>query len=72
VGVVGHLRHLAPPPGEWIARHWAKANALAKAGRPTLLAFDELQKIPGWSEIVKKEFDANQRLRPGRPTANEN
>lgn len=56
---------LASPPGEWIARHWAKANALAKAGKPTLLAFDELQKIPGWSEIVKKEFDANQRLKPG-------
>lgn len=56
---------LASPPGEWIARHWAKANELAKAGNPTLLAFDELQKIPGWSEIVKKEFDANQRLRPG-------
>ncbi|HBL18897.1 MAG: hypothetical protein A2X36_14195 [Elusimicrobia bacterium GWA2_69_24] len=57
---------LASPPGEWIARHWAKANALAKAGKSTLLAFDELQKIPGWSEIVKREFDANQRLRPGR------
>lgn len=56
---------LASPPGEWIARHWAKANALAKAGKPTLLAFDELQKIPGWSELVKREFDANQRLRPG-------
>lgn len=56
---------LASPPGEWIARHWAKANVLAKTGRPTLLAFDELQKIPGWSGIVKKEFDANQRLRPG-------
>lgn len=57
---------VASPPGEWIARHWAEANALAKAGKPTLLAFDELQKIPGWSEIVKKEFDANQRLKPGQ------
>lgn len=57
---------LASPPGEWISQHWAKANALAKAGKPTLLAFDELQKIPNWSEIVKKEFDANQRLRPGQ------
>lgn len=56
---------LASPPGEWITRHWAKANALAKAGKPTLLAFDELQKIPGWSEIAKMEFDANQRLKPG-------
>lgn len=56
---------LASPPGEWIARHWARAHALAKAGKPTLLAFDELQKIPGWSEIVKREFDAGRGLRPG-------
>lgn len=55
---------LAAPRAEWIAQHWAKANALAKTGKPVLLAFDELQKIPGWSEIVKREFDANQRLRP--------
>lgn len=55
---------VASPPAVWIARHWAAANALAKTGKPTLLAFDELQKIPGWSEIVKKEFDANQRLKP--------
>src|ERR1035437_1566673 len=48
---------LASPPAEWISQHWAKANALAKAGKPALLAFDELQKIPGWSEIVKREFD---------------
>ncbi|MBI4249299.1 MAG: ATP-binding protein [Elusimicrobia bacterium] len=56
---------LAAPPSDWVARHWGKANALAKAGKPAVLAFDELQKIPGWSEIVKREFDANSRLRPG-------
>lgn len=57
---------LASPPGEWISRHWARANALAKAGKPTLLAFDELQKIPGWSEIAKREFDVNAREKPRR------
>lgn len=51
---------LAAPPREWIADHWRKANDLAKH-KPVVLAFDELQKIPGWSEIVKREFDANQR-----------
>lgn len=56
---------LASPPRDWIADHWKKANALAKTGKPAVLAFDELQKIPGWSEIVKREFDANSRLRPG-------
>jgi predicted AAA+ superfamily ATPase len=57
---------LAPPPQEWIAEHWTKARELAKAGEPILLAFDELQKIPGWSEIVKREFDSDQRLTRGR------
>lgn len=55
---------LASPPGEWISQHWAKANSLAKTGKPTLLVFDELQKIPGWSEIAKREFDANARQKP--------
>lgn len=54
----------ASPPARWIAEHWRKANALARTGRPTILAFDELQKIPDWSEVVKREFDDNQRLRP--------
>ncbi|MCX5796007.1 MAG: ATP-binding protein [Elusimicrobia bacterium] len=57
---------LASPPKAWIAEHWAKANALAKSDKPVVLAFDELQKIPGWSEIVKKEFDANQKSKPAR------
>jgi hypothetical protein len=57
---------LASPPREWIVEHWRKANALAKAGKPVILAFDELQKIPGWSDIVKREFDASRRLRPDR------
>ena len=52
---------LASPPGDWITEHWRKADAAAKSGKPTILAFDELQKIPGWSEIVKREFDAGQR-----------
>lgn len=57
---------VASPPRRWIADHWKKANALASSGKPAVLAFDELQKIPGWSEIVKREFDANQKLKPGK------
>ena len=57
---------LAAPPWEWIAAHWKNARILAKTGQPAILAFDELQKIPGWSEVVKKEFDADQRLKPDR------
>lgn len=56
---------LSPPPRDWISGRWAEANRLARSGKPTLLAFDELQKVPGWSEVVKLEFDRNQRHRPG-------
>ncbi|MBI5624623.1 MAG: ATP-binding protein [Elusimicrobia bacterium] len=57
---------LASPPKEWVVRHWREADALAKTGKPVILALDELQKIPGWSDIVKREFDASQRLQPKR------
>ncbi|MBI4669992.1 MAG: ATP-binding protein [Elusimicrobia bacterium] len=56
----------APPPLAWIQNHWKRARKLAQRGRPALAAFDEIQKIPGWSEIVKKEFDADQKLPPKR------
>ena len=56
---------LAAPPRDWISEQWARANRIAKSGRPVILAFDELQKIPGWSETVKLEFDRNQRRRRG-------
>lgn len=64
--VSGNADALAAPPEQWVVEHWHKANALARSGKPTVLALDELQKIPGWSEIVKREFDANQRLKVGR------
>lgn len=53
---------VASPSRDWISSHWRQAEALVKAGKPVVLAFDELQKIPGWSEVVKREFDAGQRL----------
>ncbi len=42
---------------DWIARQWDRARLLARAGNPVVLAFDELQKIQGWSEVVKKLWD---------------
>ena len=42
---------------DWIARQWDRARLLARAGNPMILAFDELQKIEGWSEVVKKYWD---------------
>jgi len=55
---------LAAPPSEWISRHWDKASALARTGKPVVLAFDELQKIPGWSEIVKTHIDLDNQKPP--------
>ncbi len=57
---------LASPPAVWISEQWNQARALARTGKPALLALDEVQKIPGWSELVKKEFDADQRLKASR------
>lgn len=44
---------------EWIAQQWAAARlANAEAGRRgAVLVLDEIQKIPGWSEAVKRLWD---------------
>jgi predicted AAA+ superfamily ATPase len=49
----------------WISQQWSAARLLlAKAGRSgAVLALDEIQKIPGWSEIVKRHWDEDTRAR---------
>src|SRR5688500_3620342 len=42
-------------PG-WIAQQWEAAR-LALSDRGAVLALDEIQKIPGWSESVKRLWD---------------
>ncbi len=49
-----------PPTAEWIRMQWALARRDAAAG-PALLILDEVQKIAGWSETVKGEWDADRR-----------
>lgn len=50
---------------EWIAQQWEAAR-LAIAGREgAVLVLDEIQKIPAWSETVKRLWDEDSRL--GRP-----
>ncbi|MBI5471659.1 MAG: ATP-binding protein [Ignavibacteriae bacterium] len=42
----------------WIEQHWETARALAsKEANESLLVIDEAQKIPGWSETVKRLWD---------------
>jgi uncharacterized protein len=49
----------------WLAAQWDRARIVAadagKAG--AVLALDEMQKIPGWSETVKRLWDEDSRAR---------
>lgn len=51
-----------PPGPEWIETHWARARALAKdSGTAAVLVLDEIQKVRGWSEQVKRLWDEDRR-----------
>ncbi len=49
----------------WIAEQWERARLVARDSGPegAVLAMDEIQKIPGWSEIVKRLWDEDTRTR---------
>lgn len=52
------------PSYEWISEHWQKARSLSRSKGPeTLLVLDEAQKIPHWSEAIKKLFDEDKNLK---------
>ena len=44
----------------WLVRRWERARDEAGAGRGHVLALDEIQKIPRWSEVVKGLWDADR------------
>lgn len=46
---------------EWISDCWAQARLMVKAQglSELVLVIDEIQKLVGWSETVKKEWDAD-------------
>lgn len=49
-----------PPGPEWIEAQWAAAGRLARerGGGPVWLILDEIQKVRGWSEEVKRLWDS--------------
>ena len=51
---------VAPPNRDWIELNWRIAAAM---GTGALLIIDEVQKIPGWSNTVKRLFDAGRSKR---------
>lgn len=53
-----------PPGPEWIESHWSVARSLpARVEAPTILVLDEIQKVQGWSEVVKRLWDESVRAR---------
>ena len=52
---------------DWIAQQWEAARVEAggggAAGRHPVLVLDEVQKIPGWSEAIKRLWDEDTRAR---------
>jgi predicted AAA+ superfamily ATPase len=48
---------------EWIEQQWEAARLLAREAdkRGALLVLDEVQKVPGWSEVVKRLWDEDTR-----------
>jgi len=54
-----------PPEPEWVRSHWDRAEAEAKRTRDEtrepLLILDEVQKVKGWSEVVKALWDKSYR-----------
>ena len=47
---------------QWLIQEWARARARIETGEGVpVLALDEIQKIPNWSEIVKGLWDADRR-----------
>jgi predicted AAA+ superfamily ATPase len=51
-----------PHPPEWIETQWRVARSKAKQGASrVLLILDEIQKVSGWSEVVKRLWDEEVR-----------
>lgn len=51
------------PTAEWLVRQWMQARTKAKLqpdGECYVLAIDEIQKIPRWSEVVKGLWDTDR------------
>jgi Predicted ATPase (AAA+ superfamily) len=41
----------------WLRQQWEMGRALSKSNKGHILVFDEVQKVPRWSEIVKSLWD---------------
>ncbi|HEY9054836.1 MAG TPA: ATP-binding protein [Rectinemataceae bacterium] len=46
---------------EWISQQWEAARLESRGSNGAILALDEIQKIPGWAETVKRLWDEDTR-----------
>jgi predicted AAA+ superfamily ATPase len=66
---IRHVNASADEPGlrgaAWLEQQWERGRlAAADAGKAgAVLVLDEVQKIPGWSETVKRLWDEDSRAR---------
>ncbi|MBU1016927.1 MAG: ATP-binding protein [Patescibacteria group bacterium] len=51
------------PPLLWLEKIWNQARDIPQTKEDTLLVVDEVQKIPHWSEMVKKLVDEDKRTK---------
>ena len=55
-----------PPGAEWVESQWRLARVKEAACQgPVLLVLDEIQKVAGWSEVVKRLWN-EEKARKGR------
>jgi predicted AAA+ superfamily ATPase len=55
-----------PPGAEWVENQWRLARVKEAANQgPILLVLDEIQKVVGWSEVIKRLWD-EEKARKGR------
>lgn len=66
--IFGSADEPLPPGPEWVETQWQRARRAADLdpAQPVLLILDEIQKVRGWQEVVKRLWDEDQRERPGR------
>ena len=50
-----------PHPAEWIETQWRVAQSKSVGRSRVLLILDEIRKVPGWSEVVKRLWDEEKR-----------
>jgi predicted AAA+ superfamily ATPase len=55
----------APPDHAWIEQQWQLARSRVRPGELAALALDEVQKVAGWAETVKRLWDEDTYA--GRP-----